>query len=153
MIGQQLLVVSCMFIVARISSLDVDVDAGNETIFGNPDGMQNFFNTGLLGALSIVRIVGSVTWQLAVASAFPIAFFIQPVGLCLSRCVSVVGGYWYLQRGMGSRCDSQENFWSSIWVLGTFTNSSALLRVHPRPSVEAPYISQSGRHGLHRFHS
>jgi hypothetical protein len=37
MIGRQLLVVSCMFIVARISSLDVDtVDAGDETIFGVP---------------------------------------------------------------------------------------------------------------------
>jgi hypothetical protein len=46
-------------------------------LFGVPDGMQLFFNTGLHGAL-ITTIVASITWQF-VASAFPIAFLSNPL--------------------------------------------------------------------------
>ena len=76
MIGRQLCVVSCMFFIARVTSLDIDPDAGDETLWGVSDGTQKFFNLGFLGAL-ITTIVASIAWQL-VASAFPIAFLSNP---------------------------------------------------------------------------
>merc|ERR1712127_1059919 len=69
MIGRQLCVVSCMFFVARVTSVDMGDQAN---MFGVPDAVQGFFDTGLLGAL-MLTIIGSISWQL-VASAFPIAF-------------------------------------------------------------------------------
>jgi hypothetical protein len=71
MIGRQLCVVSCFFNTAPVTTLDVAED-GDNIIFGVSDGLQAFFNTGLLSAI-ITTIVGSISWQL-VASAFPIAF-------------------------------------------------------------------------------
>jgi hypothetical protein len=80
MIGRQLCVVSCMFFVARVTSVDMK---GGENLFGVPDGIQSFFNTGLLGAL-MLTIIGSISWQL-VASAFPIAFLSNPITYILLR--------------------------------------------------------------------
>ena len=100
MIGRQLCVVSCMFFVARVTSMNVDVDAGEETIWGVSDGLQNFFNTSLLGAL-ITTIVGSIAWQL-VASAFPIAFLSNPLTyvflrICLwVEATGICAGAWVL---------------------------------------------------------
>lgn len=82
MIGRQLCVVSCMFFIARVTSLDIDPDVG-ETLFGVSSGTQAFFNLGFLGAL-ITTIVGSIGWQL-VASAFPIAFLGNPLTYVLLR--------------------------------------------------------------------
>merc|ERR1712127_281003 len=81
MIGRQLTVVSCMFFVARVTS--VKIGDGEENIFGVSDGWQELFNTGLLGAM-IVTICGSVSWQL-VASAFPHAFLANPMTYFLLR--------------------------------------------------------------------
>jgi len=81
MIGRQLCVVSCMFFVARVTS--VEIEEGEDNIFGVGDGFQELFNTGLLGALALT-IVGSIAWQL-VASAFPIAFMSNPVTYILLR--------------------------------------------------------------------
>lgn len=81
MIGRQLCVVSCMFFVARVTS--VDIAEGETNIFNVSDGLQNLFNTGLLGAL-ITTICGSISWQLA-ASAFPIAFLSNPITYVLLR--------------------------------------------------------------------
>jgi len=75
MIGRQLMVVSCMFFIARVTS--VSIPEGGSNIFDVPDGVQEFFNTGLLGAL-ITTIVASIAWQL-VASAFPLAFLANPI--------------------------------------------------------------------------
>ena len=72
LIGRQICVTICMFIVARITSCDVDVNAGEDTIFGVPGGVQEFFNTGLLGAV-ITTIVASLAWRI-IASSFPVAF-------------------------------------------------------------------------------
>ena len=74
MIGRQLCVVSCFFIIARVTTLNVKEGQGN--VFGVSDAAQDFFNTGLLGAL-ITTILGSISWQL-VASAFPIAMLSNP---------------------------------------------------------------------------
>jgi hypothetical protein len=81
LIGRQMCVTLCMFIVARITSCDVD--AGEETIFGVSDGIQNFFNTGLLGAV-ITCIVGSLAWRI-VASSFPVAFLSNPLIYAILR--------------------------------------------------------------------
>ena len=83
MVGRQICVTLCFFIIARVTSLNVDTDAGEETIFGVSNGIQQFFNTGLLGAV-ITTIVGSISWQL-VASAFPVAFLSNPVVYVLLR--------------------------------------------------------------------
>lgn len=86
LIGRQICVTCCMFIVARITACSVNVDEGDATIFGVSVGIQNFFNTGLLGAV-ITTIVGSLAWRI-IASAFPVAFLSNPliyviVQLCL----------------------------------------------------------------------
>lgn len=70
MVGRQLCVVSCMFFIAKITS--VKLEDGEENIFGVSDGAQRIFDTGLLGAL-IVAVIGSISWRL-LASAFPHAF-------------------------------------------------------------------------------
>jgi len=80
MIGRQLCVVSCMFFVARVTTVDI---GDGENIFNVPNALQGLFNTGLLGAL-MLTILGSISWQL-VASAFPIAFLSNPITYVLLR--------------------------------------------------------------------
>ena len=82
MIGRQLCVVSCMFFIARVTSLNIEPES-DDTIFGVSSGVQSFFNLGFLGAL-ITTIVASIAWQL-VASAFPIAFLSNPFTYILLR--------------------------------------------------------------------
>jgi len=82
MIGRQLCVVSCMFFIARVTSLNIEPGFGNN-IFGVSDPIQKFFNLGFLGAL-ITTIVASIAWQL-VASAFPIAMLSNPFTYVLLR--------------------------------------------------------------------
>lgn len=101
MIGRQMCVVSCMFFVARVCTLNVDVGT-DENVLGVPDGVQEFFNTGLLAAL-ITTIVGSIVWQL-VASAFPVAFLSNPfvyfmLCFCLAlEATGICSGAWVLGR-------------------------------------------------------
>jgi len=80
MVGRQLCVVSCMFFIARVTSLSYPE---GETIFGVSESFQSFLNLGFLGAL-ITTILGSISWQL-VASAFPIAFLSNPLTYILLR--------------------------------------------------------------------
>ena len=88
LIGRQILVTMCMFIVARITSIDVNVETDDaENIFGVSDGVQSFFNTGLLGAI-ITTLVASLAWRI-IASSFPVAFLSNPliyviIRLCLA---------------------------------------------------------------------
>mmetsp|Transcript_45417 Transcript_45417/g.84097 ORF Transcript_45417/g.84097 Transcript_45417/m.84097 type:complete len:504 (-) Transcript_45417:182-1693(-) len=98
MIGRQLCVTLCFFVVARVSTLAVGPE--DENIFGVSDGVQAFFNTGLLGAV-ITTNIGSISWQL-VASAFPIAFLSNPfVYVMLVWCLfleatGICSGAWVL---------------------------------------------------------
>jgi len=102
MIGRQICVVGCMFIVARVCTLNVETGTG-QNVFGVPDGFQSFLNTGLLAAL-ITTILGSIAWQL-VAGAFPIAFLSNPlVYVFLRFCLflestGICAGAWVLARG------------------------------------------------------
>lgn len=101
MIGRQLTVVSCMFIIARVTTITTVAGEGNN-IFGVSDPIQNLFNTGLLGAV-ITTILGSITWQL-VASAFPIAFLSNPMTYILLRVAllfeasGICSGAWVLAK-------------------------------------------------------
>ena len=81
MVGRQMCVTMCFFIVARVTT--ISLEDGEENIFGVSDAVQGFFDTGLFGAL-ITTIVASITWQL-VASAFPMAFLSTPVTYILLR--------------------------------------------------------------------
>jgi len=98
MIGRQLCIVSCMFFVARVTS--VSIAEGDPNLFNVSDGFQEFMNTGMFGAL-ITTIVGSISWQL-VASAFPIAFLSNPVTYLLLRlcllleATGICSGAWVL---------------------------------------------------------
>jgi len=98
MIGRQLCVVSCMFFVARVTSIRLEDDDKN--IFGVSDGIQKLFETGLLGALC-TAIIGSMMWRL-LASAFPIVFLSTPFTYVLLRfCLflestGVLHGAWVL---------------------------------------------------------
>merc|ERR1711988_2013570 len=101
MIGRQICVVGCMFVVARVCTLNVTVGTG-QNVLGVPDAFQSFLNTGLLAAL-ITTIIGSIAWQL-VASAFPIAFLSNPIvyvflRLCLFlEATGICSGAWVLAR-------------------------------------------------------
>jgi len=98
MIGRQLTVVSCMFFVARVTSVKMADGAGN--LFGVSDGTQKLFDTGLLGAL-FLTIVGSIAWQLIV-SAFPLAFLANLLTYVLLRITLLIemtgicNGAWVL---------------------------------------------------------
>ncbi len=100
-IGRQLMVVSCFFILARVTTLNVPVGVG-ENIFGVSDGVQAFLNSGLHAAL-LMTVVGSSTWKLA-ASAYPVAFVNTPftyvllyLGLFLDW-IGICSGAWILAR-------------------------------------------------------
>jgi len=101
MIGRQICVVGCMFIIARVCTMDVTVGTG-ENVLGVSDGFQSFLNTGLLAAL-ITTIIGSIAWQL-VASAFPIAFLSNPIVYVFLRwCLflestGICSGSWVIAR-------------------------------------------------------
>jgi len=98
MIGRQLSVVSCFFIVARVTTQNVG--EGQSNILDLPDPVQNFLNLGFQGAL-ITTILASITWQL-VAGAFPVAFLSTPVTyILLVICLILEGtgicnGAWVL---------------------------------------------------------
>merc|ERR1712048_1152449 len=61
MVGRQLCVVTCFFVVARVTTQNVGDDDTN--VMGLPDGIQGFLNLGFQGALLTI-ILGSITWQL-----------------------------------------------------------------------------------------
>lgn len=74
LVGRQIFQTILMFVIARITTLDVG--DGDDSIFGVGKGLQLFFNTGVLGAL-ISTIVASLSWRI-LASTFPIAFLASP---------------------------------------------------------------------------
>ena len=84
MIGRQICVTLNFFVIARLTTMDVDPsNPEEETVFGVSRPLQAFFNTGLTGAI-VTTILGSIIWQL-VASAFPATFLGSPFGHILLR--------------------------------------------------------------------
>ena len=98
MIGRQLCVVSCFFIIARVTTVNVAAD--DENIFGVSDSGQELFNTGLLGAV-VTTILASISSQL-VASASPLGFLSNPLvyfflRICLLlEATGLLSGSWIL---------------------------------------------------------
>jgi len=99
MVGRQMCVTLCFFVIARVTTLNIEVGV-DDNIWGVPDTLQNFFNTGFLGAI-ITTILGSISWQL-VASAFPIAFLSNPLVYVLLRwclfleATGICAAAWFL---------------------------------------------------------
>lgn len=86
LIGRQICVTMSMFLLAQLTTTDVDMDSGAEHVMGMSNGWQDFFNSGLPGAL-ITTIVASLAWRI-IASSFPIVFMTNPlvkptIQLCL----------------------------------------------------------------------
>lgn len=108
MIGRQIMVTILTFITARVTTINVDTSTeADDTIWGVPPGVQEFFNTGLLGAI-IVTLVGSISWRL-VGSAFPVLFLSNPLvyiliqtGLALEAS-GICSGAWVLA-GLHRKC-------------------------------------------------
>merc|ERR1711997_998998 len=98
MIGRQLCVVTCFFVVARVTTQNVG--EGEAPVMGLPDWVQEVLNFGFQGAL-ITTILGSITWQL-VAAVFPVAFLSNPVTyihlrICLFlEATGICNGAWVL---------------------------------------------------------
>ena len=88
MVGRQMTVTLCFFIVGRILSITNNLDDPDHTtddnIFGMPDAMQKFLSMGFLGAI-LTTILASITWQL-VAGAFPLQFLSFPLVYILLNC-------------------------------------------------------------------
>jgi hypothetical protein len=100
LIGRQITVTVCMFVVARVTTLNYSTT--DAPIYGVSSGLQNFFNTGLLGAV-ITTIVASLAWRI-IASSFPIAFLSNPIVYLVIRwCllvekVGICSAAWVLAR-------------------------------------------------------
>merc|ERR1712087_657396 len=98
MIGRQLCVVTCFFVVARVTTQNVG--EGETPVMGLPEWVQEVLNFGFQGAL-ITTILGSITWQL-VAAVFPVAFLSNPVTYILLRiclfleATGICNGAWVL---------------------------------------------------------
>eukprot|EP00578_Thalassiosira_sp_NH16_P020619 CAMPEP_0181098094 /NCGR_PEP_ID=MMETSP1071-20121207/11932_1 /TAXON_ID=35127 /ORGANISM="Thalassiosira sp., Strain NH16" /LENGTH=522 /DNA_ID=CAMNT_0023180645 /DNA_START=156 /DNA_END=1724 /DNA_ORIENTATION=- len=74
LVGRQIFVASLMFIVARIAT--IELQEGDENIFGVSNGLQSFLDTGLLGAIMLT--VGSLIFRV-LASSYPVMFMSNPV--------------------------------------------------------------------------
>jgi hypothetical protein len=86
LVGRQIFVATCTFVVARIASPDYTEEDDN--IFGVSDGFQAFLNTGLTGAV-ITTLVGSLAWRI-IASSFPVAFLSNPLVYVIVRICLVL---------------------------------------------------------------
>jgi hypothetical protein len=99
MVGRQMTVTLCFFVIARVTTLNV-VIGEDPNIFGVSDPIQKFFNMGFLGAI-ITTILASISWQL-VASAFPLQFLSNPLVYVLLRIALAIeatgfcSGAWFL---------------------------------------------------------
>lgn len=86
LVGRQVLVTICSFVLARIISFNLLEDDIN--IFGVSDGIQNFFDTGILGAI-VTTTAASLIWRI-VASSFPLIFLSVPViNIIIQTCLFV----------------------------------------------------------------
>lgn len=113
LVGRQIFVASCMFVIARITS--PKYEEGDKNIFDVSDQFQTFLNLGLTGAI-ITTILGSLAWR-TIASSFPIAFLSNPliyiivrVCLCLEAsglCTAAWLLAWIQKKIMRYRLDKE----------------------------------------------
>eukprot|EP00299_Pterocystis_sp_00344_P009251 c3833_g1_i1.p1 GENE.c3833_g1_i1~~c3833_g1_i1.p1 ORF type:complete len:483 (-),score=110.88 c3833_g1_i1:93-1505(-) len=90
LVGRQICVTICMFVVARITGIDTKhhyFESGHTT-FDFSSSMQDFINTGLLSAL-ITTIIGSLSFRV-IASAAPLLFLSNPlINLIIRLCLGL----------------------------------------------------------------
>lgn len=88
LVGRQIAQTVIMFLIARI--ITVDMKPGQENLFGVSDGVQAFFNSGVLNAL-VSTIFASLSWRVT-ANAFPMLFLSNPIAIWIIRLCLVVEG-------------------------------------------------------------
>lgn len=88
LIGRQMLVTFCQFIIARITSCNIQF--GEDTVFGVSYSIQKVFNSGVLGAI-LTTIVGSLAWRI-IASSFAITFLSNHLMYAIIRLCLLVEG-------------------------------------------------------------
>eukprot|EP00592_Proboscia_alata_P000945 CAMPEP_0194374170 /NCGR_PEP_ID=MMETSP0174-20130528/22546_1 /TAXON_ID=216777 /ORGANISM="Proboscia alata, Strain PI-D3" /LENGTH=1500 /DNA_ID=CAMNT_0039153563 /DNA_START=236 /DNA_END=4738 /DNA_ORIENTATION=+ len=77
LIGRQLCTSTGMFLLARMMTLNYSAESNDNNIWGVSNGLQFFFNTGIMGAV-VTTVVASLIWRIA-ASTFPLAFLSNPL--------------------------------------------------------------------------
>mmetsp|Transcript_4087 Transcript_4087/g.11148 ORF Transcript_4087/g.11148 Transcript_4087/m.11148 type:complete len:566 (-) Transcript_4087:1193-2890(-) len=88
LVGRQICQTIVMFVIARITTVQMREGEGN--LFDVSDGLQSFFDTGVLGAL-MSTIVASLSWRIT-ASSFPMAFLANPLSTFIIRFCLVIEG-------------------------------------------------------------
>jgi len=89
LIGRQILVTTCMFLVARITGIDAASVREGDNIFGAPDAVQErLFNSNIFAAI-VTTIASSLVWRVA-ASASPTAFLSNPIITVIIRCCLII---------------------------------------------------------------
>jgi hypothetical protein len=88
LVGRQIAQTVIMFLIARI--ITVEMKEGADNLFGVSDGIQAFFNSGVLNAL-VSTIFASLSWRVT-ANAFPMAFLSNPISIWIIRLCLVVEG-------------------------------------------------------------
>ena len=81
LVGRQIAQTVIMFLIARI--ITVDMQEGEDNLFGVSDGTQAFFNSGLLNAL-VSTIFASLCWRVT-ANEFPMVFLSSPIAIWILR--------------------------------------------------------------------
>lgn len=74
LMGRQIFQTVVLFVIAKIIS--IRVTDSSENIFGVSDGLQKFFNFGVLGAF-MSTILASLAWRI-LANSFPLFFLSNP---------------------------------------------------------------------------
>eukprot|EP00816_Leptocylindrus_hargravesii_P010794 CAMPEP_0196809696 /NCGR_PEP_ID=MMETSP1362-20130617/9596_1 /TAXON_ID=163516 /ORGANISM="Leptocylindrus danicus, Strain CCMP1856" /LENGTH=436 /DNA_ID=CAMNT_0042184455 /DNA_START=1083 /DNA_END=2390 /DNA_ORIENTATION=- len=83
LIGRQICVTCCMFVIARITSPNI---TDGENVFGVPDLVQEIIDTGVLGVI-LTTIGGSLAWRI-IASTYPLEFLSNPlINLLIRLCL------------------------------------------------------------------
>jgi len=92
LVGRQIAQTVIMFLIARIITIDMKSNGNDETnnLFGVPDPVQAFFNSGLLNAL-VSTIFASLSWRVT-ANAFPMVFLSNQISIWIIRLCLVVEG-------------------------------------------------------------
>jgi hypothetical protein len=88
LVGRQISQTVIMFLIARI--ITVDMKENQENLFGVSDGIQAFFNSGLLNAL-VSTVFASLSWRVT-ANAFPMLFLSNPIAIWIIRLSLAVEG-------------------------------------------------------------
>jgi len=140
LIGRQVLQTVIMFVIARITSLDMK---DGKTIFGVSSSFQTFLNSGVL-AILFATIIASLSWRV-LANTFPVAFLSCPLSrpiifLCLAaEATGICSIAWSLAKihRVVCRLKDDEYYIGSIEERAVDNNSNAIkeLDITERTSV------------------